>query len=45
MLRAGGDNSDGAVLSFFEGLMTSGLTTDAQDDAMHRNIVAAQYGA
>ena len=44
ILGIGGDNSNGAIGSFFEGIVLSGLTTDAQDDALHRNVVSAGYG-
>lgn len=44
ILGIGGDNSDGAIGSFFEGVVLSGYTTDAQDDALHRSVVAAGYG-
>lgn len=42
-LGTGGDNSAGATGNFFEGVMTSGYSTDATDDAVQANIVAA-YG-
>jgi hypothetical protein len=45
ILGIGGDNSDSAIGTFFEGIMTSGLTTDAQDDALHANVLTARYGA
>ena len=44
ILGIGGDNSDGAVGTFFEGVMVSGYTSDATDDAVQANIVAAGYG-
>jgi hypothetical protein len=44
ILGIGGDNSDGAVGIFFEGCMTSGYSSDATDDAVQANIVAAGYG-
>ena len=44
ILGIGGDNSDGAVGTFYEGAMLKGYTTDATDDAMQANIVAAGYG-
>ncbi|WP_370081115.1 arabinofuranosidase catalytic domain-containing protein [Streptacidiphilus sp. MAP12-16] len=43
VLGTGGDNSNGSVGSFFEGVMTSGYPTDAADDAVQANIVAAGY--
>ena len=45
ILGIGGDNSDSAVGTFFEGVMTGDYTTDEQDDAMQRLVVAARYGA
>jgi len=44
ILGIGGDNSDGAIGTFYEGVMTSGYSTDAADDAVQANIVAAGYG-
>jgi hypothetical protein len=44
ILGIGGDNSDKSIGTFFEGVMTSGLSTDAADDAVQANIVAAEYG-
>ena len=44
ILGIGGDNSDAAIGSFFEGVMTAGFTTDQADDAVHANVVAAGYG-
>lgn len=44
ILGIGGDNSDSAIGTFFEGVMTYGLTTDDVDDAVQANIVAAGYG-
>ena len=41
----GGDNSDSAVGTFFEGCITRGLSSDAADDAVQADIVAARYGA
>jgi len=43
ILGIGGDNSKGGVGVFFEGVMTSGYSTDAADQAVHANIVAAGY--
>ena len=43
ILGIGGDNSNGAVGIFFEGCMTSGYASDATDDAVQANIVAAGY--
>jgi len=44
ILGIGGDNSDSAIGTFFEGCVTSGYTSDATDDAVQANIVAARYG-
>lgn len=40
----GGDNSHGAIGTFFEGALTAGYSTDATDTAVMANIVAAGYG-
>ena len=45
ILGIGGDNSDSAIGTFFEGIMTGDYTTDEQDAAMHRLVVSARYGA
>ncbi|MEV7970799.1 AbfB domain-containing protein, partial [Sphaerisporangium sp. NPDC088356] len=39
----GGDNSIGARGTFYEGVMTSGYPTDATENAVQANIVAAGY--
>ena len=44
ILGIGGDNSNSAQGNFFEGVMTSGTSSDATDDAVQANIVAAGYG-
>ena len=44
ILGIGGDNSDASIGTFFEGVMTSGYSTDAADDAVQADIVAAGYG-
>ena len=44
ILGIGGDNSDGATGTFYEGAMVEGYTSDATDDAVQANIVAAGYG-
>jgi hypothetical protein len=44
VLGTGGDNSNGSIGSFFEGVMTMGIPTDAADDAVQANIVAVGYG-
>ena len=40
-LGTGGDNSNAAVGNFFEGIMTAHYSTNAADDAVQANIVAA----
>jgi non-reducing end alpha-L-arabinofuranosidase len=45
VLGTGGDNSNASVGSFFEGVMTAGYPTDAADNAVQANIVAAGYGS
>jgi hypothetical protein len=45
ILGTGGDNSNGSVGSFFEGVMTSGFPTDAADNAVQANIVSVGYGS
>ena len=44
ILGIGGDNSNSAQGNFFEGVMTSGASSNATDDAVQANIVAAGYG-
>jgi hypothetical protein len=44
VLGTGGDNSFMGVGDFFEGAMTVGYASDATDDAVQANIVAAGYG-
>jgi hypothetical protein len=44
ILGIGGDNSDAAVGSFLEGVITQGYSTDAADDAVQRNIMGVGYG-
>ena len=43
ILGIGGDNSKGAVGTFYEGVMTSGFPSDATEDAVQAGIVAAGY--
>src|ERR1035437_7006370 len=45
ILGIGGDNSNSAVGTFYEGAMTSGYPSDATDAAIQANIVAAGYGS
>jgi hypothetical protein len=44
ILGTGGDNSDGAQGTFYEGVMTSGYPSASADAAVQANIVAAGYG-
>ena len=44
ILGIGGDNSDGATGTFYEGVMTHGYSSNATDAAVQANIVAAGYG-
>ncbi len=43
ILGIGGDNSNNAIGTFFEGCIASGYTTDLVDDAVQQNIVSAMY--
>ncbi len=43
VLGTGGDNSNASAGAFFEGVMTSGYSTDAADNSVQANIVAAGY--
>jgi alpha-L-arabinofuranosidase B-like protein/concanavalin A-like lectin/glucanase superfamily protein/lamin tail-like protein len=43
VLGNGGDNSNGSQGTFYEGVMTAGYPTDATDQAVQANIVAARY--
>ena len=44
ILGTGGDNSRGAVGTWFEGAMVSGFVSKETEDAIQKNIVAAGYG-
>ena len=44
ILGTGGDGSNGGTGTFFEGAMTMGNPSDATDDMIQANIVAAGYG-
>jgi hypothetical protein len=44
ILGIGGDNSKGSAGTFYEGVMTSGYPSDATENAVQANIVAAGYG-
>src|SRR5689334_22096801 len=43
-LGIGGDNSISATGTFYEGVMTSGYPSDATENSVQANIVAAGYG-
>jgi len=43
ILGIGGDNSHGAAGTFYEGVMTTGYPSDATENAVQANIVAAGY--
>jgi hypothetical protein len=43
VLGNGGDNSNGSQGTFYEGVMTAGYPTDATDQLVQANIVAAKY--
>jgi hypothetical protein len=43
VLGNGGDNSNGSQGTFYEGVMTAGYPTDATDQRVQANIVAARY--
>ncbi len=43
ILGTGGDNSNGAQGTFYEGVMTSGYPSDATENSVQADIVAAKY--
>ncbi|CRG90576.1 hypothetical protein PISL3812_07620 [Talaromyces islandicus] len=43
ILGIGGDNSNRGQGTFYEGVMTKGYPSDETEDAVQKNIVAAQY--
>jgi non-reducing end alpha-L-arabinofuranosidase len=43
ILGIGGDNSNGAQGTFYEGVMTTGYPSDATENAVQEDIVAAKY--
>jgi non-reducing end alpha-L-arabinofuranosidase len=45
LLGTGGDNSSSGVGEFFEGAIISGFPSDATENAVQANIVAAGYGS
>jgi hypothetical protein len=44
VLGTGGDNSNSSHGSFYEGVMTAGLPTDAADNSVQANVVSVGYG-
>jgi len=44
ILGIGGDNSKGSAGTFYEGVMTSGYPSEATENSVQANIVAAGYG-
>ena len=44
ILGIGGDSSDWAIGTFYEGVMAQGYASDETTKAVHANIVAAGYG-
>jgi hypothetical protein len=44
VLGTGGDNSNGSIGSFFEGVMTAGLPSDAAENSVQANIISVGYG-
>ncbi|KAI0522034.1 carbohydrate-binding module family 42 protein [Xylaria bambusicola] len=45
ILGIGGDNSNWAQGTFYEGVMTTGYPSDDTENEVQRNIIAAKYGA
>jgi hypothetical protein len=45
ILGIGGDNSNSAIGSFFEGVMVSGTPSDATENSVQSNITSVGYGA
>lgn len=43
VLGTGGDNSNGSIGDFYEGVMTAGFPSDAADNAVQANIVSVGY--
>ena len=43
ILGIGGDNSNRALGTFYEGIMTKGFASDRTDDLVQRNILNAGY--
>ncbi|MBV9946542.1 MAG: hypothetical protein JOZ69_06820 [Myxococcales bacterium] len=44
VLGIGGDNSNSSFGTFYEGAMTAGQPSDATDESVHGNAIAAGYG-
>jgi hypothetical protein len=45
ILGIGGDNSNSAIGSFFEGVMVSGVPSDSTENSVQSNITSVGYGA
>ena len=43
ILGIGGDNSNGAQGTFYEGVMTSGYPSDDTENSVQENIISAIY--
>jgi hypothetical protein len=43
ILGIGGDNSNGGIGTFYEGVMTAGWSLEATDAGVHANVVASGY--
>ena len=43
MRLQGGDNSNGAEGSFYEGYIATGVTSSATDDTIQANMIAVGY--
>lgn len=44
LLGIGGDNSNGGIGTFYEGVLTAGYSPDSADNEVSENIAAAGYG-
>ena len=44
ILGIGGDNSNGAIGTFYEGVMVQGYSSNSTDPLVQANIVAVGYG-
>ena len=43
ILGIGGDNSEGAVGTFYEGCMTKGFSSNETDEAVLASVISAGY--